>query len=378
MKKLISALIIVSVICTTPLTITNAAPDNDTSKVQLVEVSDKLKNLDAELAKTNNEINELETTISNNDSSIEEHKRQLESAQAKIDNLKEEIEENKNILSTRLREMYKNNGFTAVNYISFLFESSSLSDLIDRVTACNVIIKEDNKLINNLNKQVDEQNKTKDLISTKKQELESLNEENKNKLSEVNEKKTSQVQVKAQLEAEKANLTETITKNERALISNDINTIKNSSSRSEVTRAMNNISSISPQLTIQTVIDEANAAIRNAKAKLNSLPSENASNNSSSSDKVIATYTMEATAYTADTITATGLKPVRNPSGLSTVAVDPSVIPLGSKVLVEGYGYALASDTGGDIKGMRIDLFMNTLSDCTNFGRKTVTVHVLG
>ena len=374
MKKLISALIIVSVICTTPLTITNAAPDNDTSKVQLVEVSDKLKNLDAELAKTNNEINELETTISNNDSSIEEHKRQLESAQAKIDNLKEEIEENKNILSTRLREMYKNNGFTAVNYISFLFESSSLSDLIDRVTACNVIIKEDNKLINNLNKQVDEQNKTKDLISTKKQELESLNEENKNKLSEVNEKKTSQVQVKAQ----KANLTETITKNERALISNDINTIKNSSSRSEVTRAMNNISSISPQLTIQTVIDEANAAIRDAKAKLNSLPSENASNNSSSSDKVIATYTMEATAYTADTITATGLKPVRNPSGLSTVAVDPSVIPLGSKVLVEGYGYALASDTGGDIKGMRIDLFMNTLSDCTNFGRKTVTVHVLG
>ena len=49
-----------------------------------------------------------------------------------------------------------------------------------------------------------------------------------------------------------------------------------------------------------------------------------------------------------------------NPGGLSTVAVDPRVIPLGSKVWVKGYGYAIAADTGGAIKGNIIDVYVNS------------------
>lgn len=59
------------------------------------------------------------------------------------------------------------------------------------------------------------------------------------------------------------------------------------------------------------------------------------------------------------------------------VAVDPRVIPLGSLVYVEGYGIAIASDTGGAIKGNRIDLCMNSYAEAMRFGRKTVKVYVL-
>ena len=184
MKKLITALLTVCVIFTTTSTITNASPETDKNKTQLIQVSDKLKNLNEELSKTSAEINDLQSKISTNEASIAEHKRQIEIAEEKINSLKDDINENQKILSIRLREMYKNNGFTAVNYISFLFESSSLSDLIDRVTACNEIIKKDTKLINTLNKQVTEESNSKDTISIKKKELENLNSETKNKLSE--------------------------------------------------------------------------------------------------------------------------------------------------------------------------------------------------
>ena len=88
-----------------------------------------------------------------------------------------------------------------------------------------------------------------------------------------------------------------------------------------------------------------------------------------------------ATAYTAycngcSGVTATGVDLKSNPN-LKVIAVDPSVIPLGSKVWVEGYGYAVAGDTGGAIKGNKIDLFMASKSKAYNFGRKKVRVKVL-
>ena len=59
------------------------------------------------------------------------------------------------------------------------------------------------------------------------------------------------------------------------------------------------------------------------------------------------------------------------------VAVDPRVIPLGTHLFVEGYGFALAADTGGAIKGNRIDLCYGTNQQANAFGRKKVRVHIL-
>jgi 3D (Asp-Asp-Asp) domain-containing protein len=87
-------------------------------------------------------------------------------------------------------------------------------------------------------------------------------------------------------------------------------------------------------------------------------------------------YTMNATAYTGGSLTAMGLKPVRNLSGISTIAVDPSVIPLGTKVYIPGYGNAICSDTGSSIKGNIIDLYMNSEVESLNWVRRTVTLYI--
>ncbi|MEL1134854.1 ubiquitin-like domain-containing protein [Desulfitobacterium sp. THU1] len=82
-------------------------------------------------------------------------------------------------------------------------------------------------------------------------------------------------------------------------------------------------------------------------------------------------YLMRATAYSGGGVTATGHN-VR----YGTIAVDPRVIPLGTKVYVEGYGEATALDTGGAIKGNRVDLYMNTEAAAWSWGVRSVVVYV--
>ncbi len=90
---------------------------------------------------------------------------------------------------------------------------------------------------------------------------------------------------------------------------------------------------------------------------------------------------MNASAYDPSPATigrgATGLTKMGLRATYGHVAVDPRVIPLGSLVFVEGYGFAIASDIGSAIKGNRIDLCYDSRSTALAFGRKKVKVHVL-
>jgi len=86
---------------------------------------------------------------------------------------------------------------------------------------------------------------------------------------------------------------------------------------------------------------------------------------------------VETTAYSPrepglDFTTATGAHARRG-----VIAVDPRVIPLGTRVYVPGYGYAVAADTGGAIKGRRIDLCFETVAECSKWGRRDVTIIIL-
>jgi 3D (Asp-Asp-Asp) domain-containing protein/septal ring factor EnvC (AmiA/AmiB activator) len=81
------------------------------------------------------------------------------------------------------------------------------------------------------------------------------------------------------------------------------------------------------------------------------------------------TMTVTATAYTLQGTTATGA-----PVGYGVIAVDPSVIPLGTRMTIPGYGEGVAADTGGAIQGAVIDLWFPTAAEAAAWGRRTVTI----
>lgn len=102
---------------------------------------------------------------------------------------------------------------------------------------------------------------------------------------------------------------------------------------------------------------------------------------SRSNDNVVKEFMVSSSAFTANCrgcsgITTTGINLKKNPN-LKVIAVDPRVIKLGTKVYVEGYGYAIAGDTGGSIKGYKIDLFMPNHASALKWGRKTVKIKIL-
>ncbi|MGD6780686.1 MULTISPECIES: 3D domain-containing protein [Bacillaceae] len=110
-------------------------------------------------------------------------------------------------------------------------------------------------------------------------------------------------------------------------------------------------------------------------------PAEEPAEEETAADPEVAQeLTMTATAYTASCegcsgITATGINLLENPD-MKVISVDPDVIPLGSKVWVEGYGEAIAGDTGGAIKGNKIDIFIPEKQDAINYGVQEVQVKV--
>lgn len=123
---------------------------------------------------------------------------------------------------------------------------------------------------------------------------------------------------------------------------------------------------------------------KSEEAVSNNEQNNNQNNNSNESSKTEETtssnnnsgrlMTVNASAYAGHSITATGTTPK-----WGTIAVDPSVIPYGTKVYIPKFDMVFtAEDCGGAIKGNKIDIFMNSESECTTFGRQNIEIQILG
>ncbi|MBQ5696439.1 MAG: hypothetical protein IIV48_07295 [Clostridium sp.] len=272
--------------------------------------------------------------------------------------------------------MYKTN--ITSNIIASVINSTSISDLFSRLQAIYKIISTDKKILTTINEKKDSLDKDIETLNTKNNELKILKSTIESDLNTIKEKKSEQEQYVEKLNKEKDSVFAIIEENEKTLISNSLSIAKSStSSISQLQNAINTLDSLIPQLNSENVISLAKDGINAAKDRISELNAPVIPSGSTNIGTAIKTFTMESTAYYGHTITAMGSKPVRNPNGISTVAVDPNVIPLGSKVYVSGYGVAIAADTGGAIKGNIIDVFLNSYEECMNWGRREVTVQLL-
>lgn len=379
-KKLISSILASAILLSSLDTINvYANTPQDTIKQNLskyTQLNSEILGLNSKIDELNIEIEKINSKLVENNEAITSIENQITSTESKLEQTKEDIEKAQLALDNRIRNMYKTN--ITSNIIASVINSTSISDLFSRLQAIYKIISTDKKILTTINEKKDSLDKDIETLNTKNNELKILKSTIESDLNTINEKKSEQEQYVEKLNTEKDSAFAIIEENEKTLISNSLSIAKSStSSISQLQNAINTLDSLIPQLNSENVISLAKDGINAAKDRITELNAPVIPSVSTNIGTAIKTFTMESTAYYGHTITAMGSKPVRNPNGISTVAVDPNVIPLGSKVYVSGYGVAIAADTGGAIKGNIIDVFLNSYEECMNWGRREVTVQLL-
>lgn len=340
---------------------------------EILELNSKIESLDIEIDKTTLKLKE-------NNQAISDIKNQIEINESKLKQIKEEIEKAQIVLDNRVRTMYKTN--MSSNILVSVITSKNITDLFSRVQAISKILSTDKEILSDINNKKNELDLTIKNLNTKNSELATLKNIIEEDLKTIENKKSEQEKYLEQLNSEKESAFAIIEENEKILISDSL-AIANSSSAStsELQNAIDSLKSYIPLLNSSKIINMARDGISNAESRINELNKPIVDNSADIATgtigNVVKTLTMESTAYYGHGTTALGLKPVRNPNGLSTIAVDPNVIPLGTKVYVSGYGLAIAADTGGAIKGNIIDVFLNSYEECYSWGRRQVTVQIL-
>ncbi|MGL5348717.1 MAG: 3D domain-containing protein [Peptostreptococcaceae bacterium] len=129
------------------------------------------------------------------------------------------------------------------------------------------------------------------------------------------------------------------------------------------------------QRTVQAKSEVASASSNNTQSSESNKPAkEPVKEENTSANLAGSTITVNASAYSGHSITATGTVPK-----WGTIAVDPSVIPYGTKVYIPMFDKVfIAEDCGGAIKGNKIDIFMNSAEETKNFGRRNIEIKILG
>lgn len=299
-----------------------AAP---TSSDSLKQTQDNKKEIQAKVQKLDTEIDAVLKKIDSNKNDMNKIAQDIKTTQVKLASVEKDSKVQQDLFKKRVRAMYMSG---VDSYLEVILKSEDLNDFMGRVDMISKVVAFDKGIVNKLKEQKDSISKQNENLNSQNNKLVSLKTSNENTLSKLSK------DIKEQKE-----LLSKVTEKEKQLLASEAAKVVASNSTSSKGG---------------TLSRGASKSISYSKA-----------------------MTMEATAYSGDGITASGTATKRNADSYSTIAVDPRIIPLGSTVYVEGYGYAIAEDTGGAIKGNIIDVFFPSESEARSWGRRSVKVYIV-
>ena len=328
---------------------------------QEAQLQQRSEQISTQIQNTLSDVNDKYAQVEDLKKQIADNQQLLEKTQKGITDTQEIIAKRKEVVAKRLQSIQVNHA--ADIDLKALFASKNIGEFIQRIYAMTLIQNFENEKFTSLNQAVDT--------------LEDLNNkatQTQNKL----QKDKAELDVQAQqLDTKMANLRQQLADNKDALakIAAD-KEVENQRIAAEKARQEREAKEAAKQAQ-QSQTTTTNQSQSQTQVVTPSQPTTSTPDTSTSTGGRV--MTMESTAYSyseagASYFTASGTDLRANPMA---IAVDPSVIPLGTLLEVQGYGVALALDTGGAIKGNIIDVHFPTVAQCKVWGRRMVQVRIL-
>ena len=347
-KRIVTSLLVAAQFIIIPVASANSPTTNEKEKVE-IELKQTQKEIDVKLS----EASEITIALEELAKEIKEQEETIVDTEVEIEEQEILVEERYDYTAEQLKVMQKSE--VNQNIVIGLFESENFSDFINRLYTVSVLTNANEELLKEAHKEYEKLNEMKEELVFNKEELD--------------EKKEETAQQKAVLDKKLSDLKSTLATNQNKL--NEINAEEEAKKQAEANK--------------QAEAKKQAEANKQAEAKETTVASSSVSSSKNSSTETVTTtntgswVTFESTAYSykepgLTSKTATGVNLLSNSR---VVAVDPRVIPLGSLVEVEGMGVYLAADTGGAIKGKRIDVHFSDLAEVSKWGRRNVRVRVL-
>lgn len=351
-------------VAATPVVSLAADSKEESVKKESIEISSKI---DKALDSVNTKYQEVESLKSE----VAETEGTIKETQNKIQETEQSIAKRTELMGDRMKSMQENS--SSMNLMDALLTADNMSDFFNRAYAVTVL-------------QGAEKSKV-DSLANDKDKLDELKVSLEDSKSSLSEKQTAMETEASSLEKNVASLKEELSDNQAVLEKLSKDRIAKEAQAKKAAVEEENRKELDAKIQEKEAkkpTETKNEAPITSTSKVSQPVKEEvveeeqptpAPTETSSGSQVLQ---MEATGYSytqpgLSNFTATGIDLRENSR---VIAVDPSVIPLGSVVEVSGYGYAVAGDTGGAIIGNRIDLHFNTVAECTQWGRRSVTVTV--
>lgn len=354
----------------------------------LEEIKIQQQSKQSEMILLDNQINDKLSEVNAKNAELELVEQERVTLENTVEETGKEIAAQEEIVEERLeqaKDRLKTIQTTEVNQntVLSLIESESVTDFLNRAYVLMTLQSAGNDQV--------------DMAQEEAEELEALKEEQAAEIAELKEQSQLAQEQKEELNKEVASLQQTMDENKALLDQLDKERATEETrlaeeerlakEKAEAEKAVAEAEKVNNEKVVatQTVSTEKTApsttkvAVKEenpvSNKKTEEKPEPAKTENSSSSKTIVVSATGYSTQQAGlSTHTATGIDLRVNSR---VIAVDPSVIPLGSKVEIPGYGVFIAGDTGGAIKGNKIDIHFSTVQQALSWGRRTITIKIL-